>query len=269
MTQCQNNPHCAGSANPTSHGHSHKQEGEERHPRVTPDSEPFTPTLQSGSKLREWCWGWRGKGGWENLGSKPLDVVGKGADWVGFPGIQFGDWLYGKSIHQELGGAVRKQIKVDTQTLRCLWNMCTETWEHRYESESCSGVPDSVTPWTVAHWAPLSMGFSRQEYWRGLPFSFPKDLPNQGLKLGLLHCRQTLYHLSHQGKGRNILYNKATPRLSSQVSTWGRKHTHFHTGRRAPQDGPASSQKVTDPTPAFPQGASAWLFLRLRSWWCC
>ena len=35
-----------------------------------------------------------------------------------------------------------------------------------------------VTPWTVACQAPLSKGFSRQEYWNGLPFSSPGDLPN-------------------------------------------------------------------------------------------
>ena len=33
-------------------------------------------------------------------------------------------------------------------------------------------------PWTVAHQSPLSMGFSRQEYWSGLPFPSPGDLPN-------------------------------------------------------------------------------------------
>ena len=37
-----------------------------------------------------------------------------------------------------------------------------------------------VTPWTVAHQAPLSMGFSRQEYWRGLPCPPPVDLPDAG-----------------------------------------------------------------------------------------
>ena len=41
-----------------------------------------------------------------------------------------------------------------------------------------------VTPWTVAHQAPLSMGFSRQEYWSGLPFPSPGDLPNPGIKSG-------------------------------------------------------------------------------------
>ena len=39
-----------------------------------------------------------------------------------------------------------------------------------------------ATSWTVAHQAPLSMGFSRQEYWSGLPFSHPGDLPHPGIK---------------------------------------------------------------------------------------
>ena len=40
-----------------------------------------------------------------------------------------------------------------------------------------------VTPWTVAHKTPLSIGFSRQEYWSGLPFPSPGDLPEQGIEL--------------------------------------------------------------------------------------
>ena len=39
-----------------------------------------------------------------------------------------------------------------------------------------------ATPWTVARQAPLSMGFSRQEYWSGLPFPSPGDLCNPGIK---------------------------------------------------------------------------------------
>ena len=49
------------------------------------------------------------------------------------------------------------------------------------------------------HQASLSMGFSRQEYWSGLPFPSPGNFPTQGLNPGLPHCRQTLYRLSHQG----------------------------------------------------------------------
>ena len=40
------------------------------------------------------------------------------------------------------------------------------------------------TPWTVAHQAPPSMGFSKQEYWSGLPFPSPGDLPDPGIKPG-------------------------------------------------------------------------------------
>ena len=41
---------------------------------------------------------------------------------------------------------------------------------------------NSVTPWTTAHQAPLSMGFSRQEYWSGLPFPPPGELSDPGIK---------------------------------------------------------------------------------------
>ena len=45
------------------------------------------------------------------------------------------------------------------------------------------GVRLFETPWTVAHQAPLSMGFSRQEYWSGLPYPPPWDLPDLGIEL--------------------------------------------------------------------------------------
>ena len=41
-----------------------------------------------------------------------------------------------------------------------------------------------ATPWTVAYQAPLFMGFSRQEYWSGLPFPSPGDLPDPGIEPG-------------------------------------------------------------------------------------
>ena len=47
----------------------------------------------------------------------------------------------------------------------------------------CSVVSDSATSWTIAHQAPLSMGFSRQEHWSGLPFSLPGDVPHPGTNL--------------------------------------------------------------------------------------
>ena len=70
-------------------------------------------------------------------------------------------------------------------------------WSH-------SVMSDSLWPlWTVAYHAPLFMGFSRQKYWRGLPFPSPEDLPNPGIKFTSLisTCigRQVLYHQHHLG----------------------------------------------------------------------
>ena len=53
---------------------------------------------------------------------------------------------------------------------------------HVYLPSHFSCVQLFVTPWTVVHKAPLSMGFSRQEYWSGLPFSPPGDLLNPGIE---------------------------------------------------------------------------------------
>ena len=63
-----------------------------------------------------------------------------------------------------------------------------------------------VTPWTVAHWAPLSMGFSRQESWSGLPCPPPGHLPHPGIELvSHVSCigRRILYHERHLGSPLN------------------------------------------------------------------
>ena len=62
---------------------------------------------------------------------------------------------------------------------------------HPSHAQSC---PNFVTPWTVAHQVLLSKGFSSWEYWNGLPFPSPGDLPDPGIKPvspGLLHHRWT------------------------------------------------------------------------------
>ena len=50
--------------------------------------------------------------------------------------------------------------------------------------KSLSHVRLFATPWTVAYQAPLSIGFSRQQYWSGLPFPSPRDLPNPRIESG-------------------------------------------------------------------------------------
>ena len=62
---------------------------------------------------------------------------------------------------------------------------CKYIWENCKEAvkvKSLSRVRLFATLWTVAHQAPPSMGFSRQEYWSGLPFPSPGDLPNPGIE---------------------------------------------------------------------------------------
>ena len=82
---------------------------------------------------------------------------------------------------------------------------------------SLSRVRLFVTPWTVAHQAPLSMGFSRQEYWSGLPFPSPGHLPDPGIEPGCPALQRILYHLSQQGSRRL--------QSTGQLSRTGSKHS--------------------------------------------
>ena len=63
---------------------------------------------------------------------------------------------------------------------------------------SCSVVSGSVTPWTVACQVPLSLKFSQQEYWRGLPLPPPGDLPDPGMEpmspMSLALADEFFYH---------------------------------------------------------------------------
>ena len=67
--------------------------------------------------------------------------------------------------------------------------------ERKKVAQSCQTL---AIPSTVAHQAPQSMGFSRQEYWSGLHFLLQGIFPTQGSNPGFPHCRQVLYRLSHQ-----------------------------------------------------------------------
>ena len=62
-----------------------------------------------------------------------------------------------------------------------------------------SVVSDSAAPQTVAHQSPLPMEFSSQEYWSGLPFPFPGDLPNSGVQSMSPALQGDSLLLSHQG----------------------------------------------------------------------
>ena len=95
----------------------------------------------------------------------------------------------GCEVLRDLGGLF-KTFKMTTWSLeithtffRCCWLRALLVY---ICAQYLSGVCLFATPWTVAHQAPLSMGFCRQEYWRGLPFPPPGDLPNLGTELWTL-----------------------------------------------------------------------------------
>ena len=72
-----------------------------------------------------------------------------------------------------------------------------------------------ATPWTAAHQAPPSMGFSRQEYWSGLPFPFPGDLPDPGIE-PRSPALQSLYHLSYREMKKSRQRSKSEERVPAQ-----------------------------------------------------
>ena len=66
--------------------------------------------------------------------------------------------------------------------------------------QSLSRIPLFETPWTVAHQTPLSMEFPRQEYRSGLPFPFPGDLPDLGIKPEYLALAGGFFTIEPPGK---------------------------------------------------------------------
>ena len=89
------------------------------------------------------------------------------------------------------------------------------------EVKSLSRVRLFATPWTVAYYAPPSMGFSRQEYWSGLPFPSLEDLPDPGLNLG---SQDVL--LPGKSHGRRSLVG-CSPWGRQESDTTERLHFHF------------------------------------------
>ena len=72
-------------------------------------------------------------------------------------------------------------------------------------------VQHFVTPWTVVCQAPLSMEFSRQEYWSGLPFPPPDDLPNPGIEPVFPALADGFFTTEPSGKPLNLIINSYFP----------------------------------------------------------
>ena len=93
----------------------------------------------------------------------------------------------------------------------------------------CCLVPKSCPtllwpPWTVAHQVPLSVGFSRQEYWSGLPFPSPGDLPNAGIK-------PASPAVGEVGEWRCVLYLCATREALPLLFNWWDDYIPTHAVR--------------------------------------
>ena len=70
----------------------------------------------------------------------------------------------------------QKRILLEHSSTPCIPRVCVRVLSH------FSFIWLFATPWNVAHQAPLFMGFSRQEYWNGVRFPIPGDLPNPGIQ---------------------------------------------------------------------------------------
>ena len=120
---------------------------------------------------RPWCWEWLKAGeegddrGWDGWMASLTQwtwvwVSSRSWWWIGKPGVP-------QSMGLQRGGH-------DWATEL---NWCGDGLLSK-------AMSDSLTPWTVTHQAPVSIGLSRQEYWNGFPFPSPGDLPNPGIQPG-------------------------------------------------------------------------------------
>ena len=119
-----------------------------------------------------------------------------------------------------------------------------------------------VTPWTIARHALLSVGFSQQEYWSGLPFPPSGDLSNPGIKLHLLLCRWILYSwATGEAQVPESLYNKHSWVISQPyipLILWTKLSGLVLQGRMGP-----SSTSGEGASPANQH----WFLSLLRVWW--
>ena len=87
---------------------------------------------------------------------------------------------------------------------------------------SLSHIRLFVTLWAIAYQAPLSKGFPRQEYWSGLPFPSPADLPDSGIKPGLWPYRERhAYSLPFESPGKAIHSSILTLEIPRTVEPGG------------------------------------------------
>ena len=93
--------------------------------------------------------------------------------------------LQAKTSHYIQPTLKERRIKKETRTrrwgsLEVILEICLKKW--KVKVKSLSHIQLFATPWAIAYQTPPSMAFSRQEYWSGLPFPSPRDLPDPGIE---------------------------------------------------------------------------------------
>ena len=107
----------------------------------------------------------------------------------------------------------------------------------------CSILSNSVTPWTAACHPPLSMEFSRQEYWSGLPFPTPGDLPHPGIESVSPAWQVDSLPLCHLG---NLYVYYTSIKLSYKIlfTTYAYKGLNYFLSRNDQQVLPISLESI-------------------------
>ena len=118
--------------------------------------------------LLPWSWGIYSRLLQQSAATAPFFRPG-----VSYQGCPSWPWTWSISSRPS---CIHTQTLVVLKLQICVWITSKVKWLSR--------VRLFVTPWTVAHLAPPSMEFSRPEYWSGLPFPSPEDLPIPGIKPG-------------------------------------------------------------------------------------
>ena len=119
-----------------------------------------------------------------------------------------------------------------------------ELFHSKVKEKSLSCVQFCATPWTVAYQSPQSMGFSRQEYWNGLPFPSSVDLPDPGIEP------------RSPALQADALPSEPVYRRTSQVALWSRIRLQCRRLWFDPWVGKIPWRRKWHPTPVFMPGKS-------------
>ena len=170
-----------------------------------------------------------------------------GLQTMGWQGVRHTEWLTLSFSMREMDKMIGWRLSEYRWCLlqvKCLRNLRKPSkewndgrWSPFTHLQSCprkekkvklfSRVQLFATPWSVAYQAPPSMGFSRQEYWSGLPFPSPGDLPDPGME-----PRSPAFHAealtseppgksnTTKPRGKNIVLNYIQDRLNRMKQSW-------------------------------------------------